>query len=1352
MEVTPVQIIDQPHPLIASAGRKFAAQEWRAGETARAALLRAGLDPHTEISIIINDRRLTVEEWDSVCPSPGDIVHAVAAVSGGGGEGGSSPLKVVLMLAIVVASFVLGPEVGAFMGGFDSTAAMGAAGAVGNLGLSGAAWGAIGSGVIALAGNIVVGALFKPSTGSLSKVNGASDSPTYSLSGGSNSLRPYGPMQVVMGKHRVFPDYGAKPFTQYQGLDQYLYQIFHFGISAVAITDMRIGDSPLSNYADFGVYWQDANGALPQFPNNVDSESGGTLVKGANWITRTSAQDTITLAVDVEGVVFYANGKTKELVECTARVEVQYCPTGTNAWTPMTYGEAVTYTTGHWSLQTIETVWYEEYPQYVEWGFKGYAQRPVQHAFAKDGHYEGEVEQIPMGPSDLSPIYGTWHWVSFDAGFQSDGPQPIYTTVPYVDIPHGASQSPQRRTFSLGVPKGVYDVRVRLTSVRNYLYEINDGDTNGSYSYAWSTLRSYQADTALYAGQTRMGLVIRASGQISGIVQRLSALASAYCHCYVDGAWRWQPTSNPAWWYLDFARGRKNSAGKQMYGCHLTDAQIDVAGIIAWAAFCENEALSCNLVVDSQQSASDTLADVARCGLASPSWASGKLGVVWDARNASPVAAFGMSNIIRGSFSVRYATENLADEIIVSYVDAALDWTQQQMRVTVPGVTNPQRASTLEIKGCTSRWLAGKLANIQAAAQAYRKRTITWDTDMEGFVCQRGDVVLLQHDLTQWGYSGRLLGVAGSVITLDRKVPRSGATEYVMLVSPDGTMQTWAISPGTGEADTLVLPSTPTLQADMLELDHRWFFSPLPTPGKRVKIVSVKPVSQYRMQIVATDDDPELYAAWDGTWAVPVKQTLLREMGIVSDIAANPPPPVIADMTVGEMLIVEGVDVVNKVTLTFTVTGGYTSIYVEYRIAGSPWYSATLLHTLTLEFFTALSGPLEVRANAHGARSMGPRYNGRGLIVGTSAPPDDVVGFVISVSGSQAFLSYEPTDELDVKYGGRFIVRHSSMTTGATWDSSSYLIDSVPGAPIVAPLLAGTYLAKWADSGGRESRNASLIVSTRTAELDALNFVASLSDGPSWSGALSSVVLDPTMGGVKLDSSVALDSVDDLIDSWAPIDTIGGIVSDGTYTFAASLDLGQVATSRLTNALDILTFSATDLVDSWDMVDSRPDMDGGGDPVDGRVDNIDSWLDLDGIELSSAKAYFEISISDDMLVWSAWQTFRAGEWSFRGIRARVKLHSDLAYINIVVRSASLTVDMPDRIESDNDLIASGGTYSVAYLTPFQIAPALAIAAQGLSSGDYYEISGKTASGFTITFKNSSGTPVVRTFDYISKGY
>jgi hypothetical protein len=40
----------------------------------------------------------------------------------------------------------------------------------------------------------------------------------------------------------------------------------------------------------------------------------------------------------------------------------------------------------------------------------------------------------------------------------------------------------------------------------------------------------------------------------------------------------------------------------------------------------------------------------------------------------------------------------------------------------------------------------------------------------------------------------------------------------------------------------------------------------------------------------------------------------------------------------------------------------------------------------------------------------------------------------------------------------------------------------------------------------------------------------------------------------------------------------------------------------------------------------------------------------------------------------------------------------------------------------------------------------------MATGDYFLLTNKTTSGFDVAFKNSSGTGITRTFDYMAKGY
>jgi len=101
-----LDIIYRPHPVLPSVDCKYANQEWQQGQTVRQILIANGVDQHQPIVIVVNDRLLTVREWDTVCPDPGSIINVKAEVAGGGG-GGNKVLNTVLMVAVLIAAVVI---------------------------------------------------------------------------------------------------------------------------------------------------------------------------------------------------------------------------------------------------------------------------------------------------------------------------------------------------------------------------------------------------------------------------------------------------------------------------------------------------------------------------------------------------------------------------------------------------------------------------------------------------------------------------------------------------------------------------------------------------------------------------------------------------------------------------------------------------------------------------------------------------------------------------------------------------------------------------------------------------------------------------------------------------------------------------------------------------------------------------------------------------------------------------------------------------------------------------------------------------------------------------------------------
>ena len=145
-------LIWHPHPILPSADRQELTCILKPGSTIREVLIASGIDTKQPIIISLDDKLLTISEWDLICPRSGQLinVHATVMGGGGGGGGGSNPIQIVALIAIVVLSVYTAGAVGAVYG---------------------AAWGAAAGAAVSIAGSMIVNAVFAASTPSTSLGN-----------------------------------------------------------------------------------------------------------------------------------------------------------------------------------------------------------------------------------------------------------------------------------------------------------------------------------------------------------------------------------------------------------------------------------------------------------------------------------------------------------------------------------------------------------------------------------------------------------------------------------------------------------------------------------------------------------------------------------------------------------------------------------------------------------------------------------------------------------------------------------------------------------------------------------------------------------------------------------------------------------------------------------------------------------------------------------------------------------------------------------------------------------------------------------------------------------------------------
>jgi len=364
-----------------------------------------------------------------------------------------------------------------------------------------------------------------------------------------------------------------------------------------------------------------------------------------------------------------------------------------------------------------------------------------------------------------------------------------------------------------------------------------------------------------------------------------------------------------------------------------------------------------------------------------------------------------------------------------------------------------------------------------------------------------------------------------------------------------------------------------------------------------------------------------------------------------------------------------------------------------------------------------------------------------------SSPPEDVVDFSANVSGGTAQLTWKPVSDLDISH---YEIRYSTVTSGAVWSQSVVLIDKVgrPATSASASARQGSYLIKAVDKLGNKSVNqTTTVILTNLNDIIGLNFIQSYIENPSFNGSKSNCVAVTDEGSVylTLDTSMLFEGLSGNFDEALGLFDGGGgnVVSQGTYDFENILDLGDKYSVMASSSI---IFSHLDYVNTFDS-------------AFGLFEGKSGLFDGDPDALDGATAKVQISYTDDdpslVPVWSLWQDFTASTLSARAYRFRAVLSTSDPSMAPKVTGLSSIVDMPDIVQS-KDNINFTGTTNVVFPSEFYttVNPALGLSITGLGSGDYYTITSKDYQGFTITVYDSSNTQLTTPteLDYVVKGF
>lgn len=444
------------------------------------------------------------------------------------------------------------------------------------------------------------------------------------------------------------------------------------------------------------------------------------------------------------------------------------------------------------------------------------------------------------------------------------------------------TNTPQRYSFRYTVSGARYEVRLKRTSAAG-------GSTRYGDDLAWAGLRAYLPETRTWAGQTVIALRMRASNNLSGQASRkINVICTRKLPIYSAGVWTApQVTRSPAWAMADALRAS--------YGGGLADSRINIDQIVTLAATYAARGDTFDARFDNTMTLWEALGKIGQAVRTKPYQQGGIIHFVRDEAASVPVALFSMRNIVKGSFSVDYLmpTDDTADAIDVGYFDGTV-WSPRRVTASLPGSAEAVPLK-VELFGVTQRQQAYQEGMYLAAVNHYRRKRISFATEMEGFIPSFGDLIAISHDMPAWGTSGEVTAYnAGTkTLTLSEPVSFGVGTHYIGLRSRDGSIAgPYVVTAGADAYQVVHTAASIDLTPYVGGAEERTHFAfGLGEAWRQsARVLAVKPRSLTQVEIEAINEDASVHTADSGVTAPAAQSSSLISlytMPVVSGLTAR---------------------------------------------------------------------------------------------------------------------------------------------------------------------------------------------------------------------------------------------------------------------------------------------------------------------------------------------------------------------------------------------------------------------------------------------------------------------------------
>ena len=770
---------------------------------------------------------------------------------------------------------------------------------------------------------------------------------------------------------------------------------------------------------------------------------------------------------------------------------------------------------------------------------------------------------------------------------------------------------------------------------------------------------------------------------------------------------------------------------------------------------------SCNVNIQSPKeafTAINELAGVMRC---MPIWSAGTINISQDKPTAASYL-FNLDNVGEKGFVYQGTSLKQRHSVVaVSYFnmdsrEVDIEEYRDTAAINKLGIVVKQ----VKAFACTSRNQAIRLARAILFAEQNESETVSFTTSIDSGMLVRPGSVIEVNDPVRAGArrGGRVVSATTTAITIDAEsettLPSLTDSPEISVILPDGTVEVGTVSNISGAVVTVNSVKRTELDGTVITQST---FSAAPNTNSPYLLSSASLQTQLFRVIQVTEEDDINYAITALTYVegkynfIENGDPLLPRTVSILNAPLNPPSNL---RGVEKTIVINGIARSKLIvswkepTKTFFADDGSvyespqgaSSYQLNYRITTDAGNTDNFItqevFSNDFEIMDTKKGSVDIEIysyNSSGKLSTTP-LTGTIQTTGKSGAPDNVSNLTIEPINEQFVrLRFDQSTSVDVLHGGRVYVRHSNLAEAtATLQSAQDIIEAVPGNSneAICPALPGTYLLKFQDDTGNFSTSVTKVSLSLVEILDSITVKTDREDNdtPPFNNTTSSLFTNTeyssSKGGLILTN---------------PVNN-----ATGTYDFVDTLDLGGVFSLTLKRHFQGVGFYTGDLFDN-------------------RTDNIDTWVNFDGSEAPDANAKLSVKTSTDMTNYSDFNDFANGTFKGRGFKFRVTLNTSDTAQNINLQQLGYTASLPSRTEQSGVIASGSGAKNVTFTHPFFVGtselgnlnnflPSVSISPQNMATGDFFELSNISGTGFTVHFKNSGGASIDRNFTYNAVGF